>query len=466
MQLLKVLFGLLLLTYLSFAQASSLEQNALRFKARIGFIEKDDRIAARKFLDDGRKILLVGKKTIQIWDVTTAHLLEERPHEIPGLDKIEALVLISPDARKAIVLDAFSWRLLRKEKKVSAGVYDLQTGKLITVLERPIESIRFAQWSENGGTLVTYNGLFNDKRTEICFWDGEDLSFRAAVSLKGFFRTPYLSRDGKRLIVSTQLSETGIFNTNYNGETETTVRNTENGKVEQTFTDGNGKSFYVWWLHERISPNEKLFVSSLEKNITVWEIGGDALSKYEIKAAKKNGYIYFEGFSDDGKYLIAHQNKTVEFYNASSGQLEFSMPVARSFSDAKLLEDGKTLLLQSCERAEGYDLPTQQKLYEIRLVCKSESDLVSSYDRDFDVLSFHPNGKLLLTFSDKTVRVWNARTGVLAQTIVDPNRLENKRKDNNKDDGLGWHAGWLIGGKYLFASGADEKSILLWETKE
>lgn len=463
MQFLKVLLVGLLLAGFSFGQ-NSLEEKALRFRARIGFTEPDERIIAQKFLDGERTLLLVGTKSIQVWDVASASLLETRPHEIPELGKLDASVLISPDGRRAIAMDTFSWRLVRKEKKVTAGIYDLATGKLITVLERPTESIRHAEWSKNGETLVTYSGIYNDKRTEICFWDGETLRLRAAIMLRGTFRAPYLSRDGRRIITSTEFSETGTFKIDYNGETSTTLRNTETGGVEQTFTDQKGKSFHLWLFSEKISPDEKFLVDHRDRNIVVWEIGGRAAPIYEIKAAKKGGYVYFEGFSDDGKYLIASQNKTVEFYDAATGKPEFSMPVGKSFSEAKLLENGKTLLLQSCERAEVYDLPARRKLYELRLVCKSETDLVSSYDRDFDILRFHPSEKLLLTFSDKTVRVWDARTGALVQTVVDPNRLENKRKDQNKDDGLGWQAGWLLEGRYLFASGADGKTILLWET--
>ncbi len=105
-------------------------------------------------------------------------------------------------------------------------------------------------------------------------------------------------------------------------------------------------------------------------------------------------------------------------------------------------------------------------MFEIDLVCKTDFDLLSTSYRDFDVLRFHPNENLLLTASNKTIRLWNAENGSLLQTLADPNRVENKKKDNNKDDGLGWSAGWIGSGDFLFALGADGKTILLWELKK
>ncbi len=467
MRILKVFLLVLFLSILSFAQPSE----ALQFKARIGFIETGERIIAQKFFADDNKLVLIGRKSIQLWDVENAKLIAARPHDIPNLDKAGISVVISPDAQKAIVLDSFSWRIIRKEKKVSATVWDLQTGKQIAVLERPTESIRDAEWSENGATLITYSGIFNDKRTEVSFWDGASLTFRNSILLMGNLLLRQLSRDGERLFTSVEKS--GVtFLGGYKSEGKATVWNAQHGKVEQNLTFGAGKNSFGFSLFKSVSPNERYFAANAPGKISVWEIGGSDLPKYEIRAAKKDSEILFYGFSDDGKYLIAYQyqayqykNRTLEFYDAANGEFRFSPPNTKSYENVKLLADGKTLVLQNCERADVFNLTTRQKLYDLKLVCKSDFDYVSTSYRDFDILRFHPNGRFLLTFSDKTVRVWNAENGALAQTMVDPNRAENKRKDKNKDDGLSWSAGWLRDGKYLFASGADEKSILLWEMK-
>lgn len=450
MQILKVFLLSLFFSIVSFAQSAEI----LQFKTRIGFTENDERTVAQKFLDGDNRLVLVGKKSVQFWDVPNAKLIESHPHEIPNLNKWDTSIIISPDGQKAIVLDSFSWRLIRKEKKVSATVWDLQTGKQIAVLERPTESIREAEWSKNGETLVTYSGAFNDKRTEICFWDGKTLAFRNAVSLKGYLQFRQLSRNGEKLFTARDYGTVGSLDNSI----FITVWNTQTGRVEQNLVGGNAR-LDVAAFPNPLTANEKFFAAQAydysSNKLYVWEIGGSDLPKYEIAPVKKDGAVWFQGFSDDGKFLIANRNKTLEFYDAKTGELKNSLPNIKPFQEINLLADGKTLAVRDCNRADVFDLQVRQKLYELKLVCKSDvTDIVSTSYRDFDILQFHPNSKFLLTFSDKTVRVWSVANGNLLQTMVDPHRAEKKRKDTNKDDGLGWSAGWVRNGDSLFASGA------------
>lgn len=457
MKVLQIFLLYLVFLCVCFAQSAP---EILHFKSRIGFESADEKIIAQKFFDDDRKLVLVGKKSIRFWETASGKLLKTVSHDIPNLDKFDTIVKISPDARLAIVLNSFTFRIIRKEKKVSATVWDLQTGKQLGVLERPSESVRDAEWSENGETLVTYSGIFNDKRTEVVFWDGATLAFRATILLKGYLSWHYFSSDGGKFFSSVSGGSTGFFS-DYKYQSDVNIWNAQTGKIQQHI--GGEENRGTYGFPNPLDPAETLLALNDIRKISVWEIGGSDLPKYEIKATKKNDYIFFKNFSDDGKFLIAYQNKTLEFYNAENGELKFSVPDIRGYENVSLRADGETLILQNCERLDVFDLPTRRKLYEIKLVCKTQFELVSTEYRDFDRLSFHPHENLLLTFSDKTVRVWNTQNGALLQMIVDPNRAANNRKDKNKDDGLGWSAGWLIDGNYLYASGADGKSILLWE---
>lgn len=449
---------ILLIPFYVFGQNAA---DILEFKARIGFTEQEERIIGQKIFDDGRKIILIGKKTIQIWDIKDAKLIESRPHEIPNLENIDTSVKISPDNEKIIVLDSISWRFIRKEKKVTASIYNLQTGKLEKILERPTESIRDAEWSRDGKMLVTYSGIFNDKQTEICFWNGEDFEFRFSILAKGTVGFSHLSKDGRKFLLSAE--NTKKFYAIYNNERSTVIWDTQKGNVKQSLTFGGGENPFVYSFYNSLSPDENFLAASLKEKIAVWQIGGSNLPKYEIPAVKN--WQWIKGFSDDSRYLIVYQNKTLEFYDAETGSLEISIPNVKKYEDVKLLADGKTLILQNCDRADFFNLQSKQKIFEIKLVCKSDFDFVSTSYRDFDILRFHPNRPLLLTYSDKTVRVWSKENGNLLQTLVDPNRAEKKKKYNNKDDGLAWDAGWVLNSDYLYATGADSKSILLWKLK-
>ena len=457
MKILQIILFYFAFSCLYFAQSAP---EILHFTSRMGFESADERIVAQKFFDEDGKLVLIGKKSIQFWETASGKLSKTVSHDILNLDKSDTVVKISPDARMAIVLNSFSFRIIRKERKVSATVWDLQTGKQISVLERPSESIRDAEWSANGETLVTYSGIFNDKITEVSFWDGVTLKFRSAILLKGYLEWKYLNPDGSRFFTLVSSGQS-VFLSGYRFESSVNIWNAQTAKIEQHI--GGEESLGTYGFPNPLNPSETLLALVSRGKISVWKIGGSDLPKYEIKAAKKDEFINFKNFSDDGKFLIAYQNKTLEFYDAENGELKFSLPNIKNYEDVNLRADGETLVLQNCEQLDVFDLLTRRKLYELKLVCKTQFDLISTDYRDFDTLRFHPNENLLLTFSDKTVRVWNTQNGALLQTVVDPNRAANKRKDRNKDDGLRRSAGWLMNGNYLYASGADDKSILFWE---
>ena len=468
MKFLNILFLCCVFAGFSLAQNSNQPSEPLLFKARIGFDDAKERIIGQKFFDDDKKLVLIGIKSIQFWDVTKGKLLESHPHEIPNLSDTDSVITVSPDGQKAIVLDSLSWRLIRKEKKVSATVWDLQTGRQITVLERPTESIRAAGWSKNGETLVTYSGEFSDKRTEVCFWDGNDFKLRAAVLLQGYVNYKKLTDDGKVFLAKTDKMESYKFR--YDSGDYLSARDTTTAKLVQNFSSGGEVQALSYGTG--LTENQEYVVMSAGKydrqRVSVWKMGGSDLPIYEISPEKKGGTI--DLLSVVGDYFVIYQNKKLEVYNAADGKIKLTIPNQKRFTgnfrSFELSPDKRTLVINDCNRAEFYDVAAAQRKFEMDLVCKTDFDFVSTSYRDFDVLRFQPNGNLLLTASDKTVRLWNAEDGRLLQTLADPNRIENKKKDKNKDDGLSWLAGWIRNGDFLFAFGADDKTILLWEMKK
>lgn len=445
MRILKFFSLVLILSCASFAQVAP---EILQFKARIGFSQNDERIIAWKFFEGDDKLVIVGRKSVQFWDVPNAKLLQSFAHEIPNPDKGNLSVGISPNGQSAILYG------FGKDKGQEASVWNLQTGKQIAVLKSLAnKSIRRAFWSDNGQTLITLSNLssFDSKSTEVIFWNTADFKNPKSI-VKDNLMWFYLSRDGEKFALATASKNEGY----------TQVWNTKTAEIVQNIP------VVLEFSNNYVSPDEKFFGASKNGKVSIWEFGGSGLPKYEIASNEKNYSLRFPGFSFDGKYLFVTQYKgfdikAQEIYDAENGKLKAAFPISKYYEQVELAPDGETLFLMQCRQVEAVDLASRQKLYQVKLVCKRSFD--GAY-ADFDILRFHPNGKLLLTFSDKTVRVFNVRNGTLAQTIVDPNRAENKRRDENKDDGLGWSAGWLKNGDFLFASGADGKTILLWELKK
>jgi hypothetical protein len=207
-RVMRTLVTILLLTFAVFARASIVAQPFV-FRSTIGFSDSNDQIIGYTFSDGGRTALIVGKHSIDRWDVPGGKLLSTIPIELRNPNDLGIRIVFNPAATLAIVLDEFTWRIIRKEKKVAATANDTRTGKTVALLKRPTESIRKAEWSSKGDVLVTYSGFFNDERTEICFWNGHDLSLRACTMIKGNLGLQQLSDDGNAFFSSSEIGTGG-----------------------------------------------------------------------------------------------------------------------------------------------------------------------------------------------------------------------------------------------------------------
>ncbi|HEY0050078.1 MAG TPA: hypothetical protein VGB68_12365, partial [Pyrinomonadaceae bacterium] len=120
----------------------------LEFKSKIGFTGGEDKIVEYKFLENGRKLLLIGEKNLQIWDVENARLLNAATHQIPqfaprGFFSTYLLMgvprlldwrpfLVDEGGRWIITVEKIGANPLR-----SAVVRDLQNLKQIAALDLP-----------------------------------------------------------------------------------------------------------------------------------------------------------------------------------------------------------------------------------------------------------------------------------------------------------------------------------------
>lgn len=493
MKILKIILSGLFLSIVSFAQANN--GNFLEFKARIGFDDAKERIVAKQFSADGTRLTLIGLKSIQTWDVPTAGLIESHPHEIVQLDKLYGTYYqFSPDGRKVITLDGIGRDGNKKEDRVNAYAFDIATGKRIAVLERPETSVRFAFWSANGETVVTFSGLFSQKKTEISFWNGADFAFRKSINVEGY-TWHYLSRDGARLFVGNGGTNKilGLSAGTDEGEA-IRVYNTRTGAIEKEFNAG-GAEFGVDNFYTHVSSDERFIAAQKAKNIIVWDMNGDSKPVYELAPQNPKGKIHLKGFSEDGRYLFAVQSGTDEYYDAATGKLATGVPkivVLQRTSkyivptNSKLLfplegeyreenpvlqtPDGNYAVTRSCEQALVYHLPTEKPLYTVKGKCVvSGNDLIDTssspstnndnYYYARDVFRLSPNGKLLINFRATRFTVRDLKTGAILQTIA-------RKQDKNLSDVPKWNLEWDIKGRYALTVAENEKSMLIWEINE
>lgn len=493
MKLLKILFILLFLANVAAAQTGG---DILQFKARIGFDETKERIAAKQFSDDGTKLTLIGLKSIQVWDIPTAKLLKSYPHEIVELDKFYGTTYeINPDGSKVITLDSIGRDSDKKEDRVNAYAFDIQTGKRIAVLERPDYSVRFASWSADGETLVTFSGLYRQKQTEISFWNGADLAFRQSIVVDGF-SWHRLSPDGERLYVGNG-GRLKLFGFPVNGAGEGEIIrafNTRTGAVEKTFND-LGEGFEVEDTYTFVSPDGRFIAAAKNKNTIVWDANGKSQPLYELTAPNGKNRMSPRGFSDDGKYLFIRQDGVDEYYDAATGQLVSDVPklvklrreneyVVEKFDNGNLIDfinhtrfrradsvlltpDGRYAVTIPCAEATVLDLTANRNLYTVESSCHGSSDgnqvygkaVRDTYLYSYDVFRLSPNGNLLINFRYDQFVVRDLKTGTILQRIL-------RKQDENMQDPPRGNIQWDFKGKYALTVSGDDKSMLIWEINE
>lgn len=484
MRSMKILSLILMSGIFAFAQVG---KDYIQFKARLGFDDENEMIKARHYSADGTRLTLIGLKATQVWDIPTAKLLSSQPHEIVELDRITGTYYeISPDGSKVITLNSIGSDGTKKEDRVNAYAYDLSTGKRIAVLERPDYSVRFARWSADSRTLVTFSGLYLQKQTEISFWNGADLSFRNAVVVNDF-TWHYLSPNDGRLYVGNG-GQTKVLGLNYkegNGD-KIYVFNPQNAKLERTL-NANGAEFDIDDTITKVSPDGRYIATSKGKNIVVWDTAADSEQPlYELAPRDAKNKIVFEHFSGDGKYLFARQQRKDEFYETATGKLIADVPInirleskydyfvlkpfesrrltynlfpsrdIRQENSVLLTPDEKYAVTIPCFGATVWSLAESRKLYSVGNSCEPNEDNDQYSDENFRL---SPNGNLLLKFSDDLFSVRDLKTG----TVLQKTRRIN---DNNMQDISGSFNEWDFKGKYTLTFAEKQRSMLVWETKE
>ena len=83
MRFLQPVLLLLLAVNFSFAQN---QIPPLKFKAEIGFIKAEDKFERYKFVEDGKKVVFVGKNNLQIWDVKSLTQINNLRYSVTKYD--------------------------------------------------------------------------------------------------------------------------------------------------------------------------------------------------------------------------------------------------------------------------------------------------------------------------------------------------------------------------------------------
>jgi WD40 repeat protein len=195
-------------------------------------------------------------------------------------------------------------------------------------------------------------------------------------------------------------------------------------------------------------------------------------------------------FTPDGKFILTQSDNRVRLWDAATGtlikDLEIEFRVSEFSPDSRwlgLINSGKNLGLLNLENltvqpiadvdtgfinqhrfspdsrtyaiASGYDhyhatlidVATGKVRTTIPLVAKWGFDIVSEYQKETELIRFHPSSKFLMGANHSSVKIWDVSTGELLYETTE-----------GRDPAV-----FSQDGRLLATVGKDKKTVLLWD---
>lgn len=476
MKLSFVLFFIVVFTCTVFAQP---ETSLVKLKGRFDFENPAETIIAYRFLDGGSKLWLLGKSTIQVWDVPEKKVISSTRHDIASLS-YGVFKSLSPDGRKLLT------ESYKDENKVfhPAIVVDLTTFKIVKVFDKTMQR---GYWSRDGSVFVAINeGVkINDdspvKESEVFFSNGDTFEPLNAIKVKDLDWN-YLTPDGGQFFTTSVPTKKWLFGIPYsNGMANLiSIWNTRTGENEKNLSVG-GEDFAVltWKLMPSPSGKYMAMVSKHrskdeEHKIIFWELGGKDSPKYTLRANPRIRDSNIR-YSPDEKLFAVDAGKNIQIYQSESGQKKGE--VLDSALPDYWLADNQILINVFLGKMRAYNAVSGSKIYENPLYYDSYENVISSTTdangntsdstetviTDQTTVVPHPDSKIFLTHSNQFVKLYNVQNGEFLETVVRPPLSLVKQKYAIREKTYVADAGWTNDGRTMFVIEGDKTAITLWD---
>lgn len=414
MRVLKVLLVCIFFTTFSFGQA----------KFRLELSNPKDTVVHSSFSPDGEKVLLAGERSTQVWSARTGKLLLSFPEKIDANSGLK--IKWQPNGSKILVYDTGA------NKKSPAFLYDTETGKQIAALQGKKKAVRRADWDKDGKRILTFNNAEGQlDAVELSVWTagGELINSIYEYNIE----KPQFLDGGKKLLFDRGFSKKGK---------PIVIWDIERGESIRSF-DQTYKERDPWNLASliRISPDEKLLCGfyGISSGIICWETSGDESIKFAFHDGKETGDHYFCGFSSDGKRLAllkSDQNR-IEFINSETGKTESfieskdsagCVPAENySYFSSWSVDDKFFITHNGDDKLSFWDVSTGKQTGSFKLVDKYR---FTDRNYDSDALTFNPAKPVLISASNKLIRLWNLETGAMIKSLGKDEIGENLRQKN------------------------------------
>jgi len=378
------------------------------------------------------------EETSKLWNTATGQLIAELDGTIDP--KGEVLTsdahVFSPDSRILVTVR-------RREIKLR----DAASGQSMFTLgdqERDICSVAFSPDSERiatgneDGTVKLWNTSTGKLVTTITVWRVKRLPrWRVVSRTLAVPITIYLSfsPDGRKLLTTVDWetspaklwdSGSGKLLATLGGHIEHSQSGSKPAPVDKAMFSADGE-----------------FIATESFNETrLWEAKTGLLkntfTSYYYESAK---------FSVDGKLLgVLKKDDKIGLFDVETGEMRIPLTPAQMFADQIVFSsDGQTVAIDGTI----VDILGRRVRTTIPFVYKRGRFILEpeDYVTDLDLLSFHPNSRILMAANHQFVRFWDVTTGELIM----------KKNDSRTPAAFSRNGGFLV------TTGTDKRTAMLWD---
>ncbi len=338
------------------------------------------------FSPDGKHLLSSSRdKTIRIWDVVTGECLKV----LKGHEKMVECAVYSPDGQKIVSASA--------DRTVK--VWDANRGVCIKTLFGHQKNVQSVEFSPDGRYIVSAS-----VDCTVKIWDFDTME--CIHTLKGHTKSVQyasFSNDGNMVASSSDDATTRLWDV----------------------TSGNcmeilkGHTIYVTSPH--FSPDSKRIVTgSVDYTVRVWDVGNVDGSYDKVKSFNIYSVKNPPSYSQDGQHITCYSNDSIWVCDVLSGERlsaektsNVNANICPESNVSMTSHDGKEIITIDINTICVSDIKTGKRL---RTFLGHTAKIYGFTLSDDD--------KYLITVShDSTIKIWDYKSGVCVQSIVD---VQNK----------------------------------------
>lgn len=402
-------------------------------KVRATLIGHEGQVFAIAFSPNGAFLATASDKenATRLWDTASGEL-------IAALDGIAPA--FSPDGRVLLTIN-----------KKTLKLWDAGTGKPKLTLMGHEGDVTAASFSPNGSQLAT-----GSEDGTVKLWNTN--TGRASVTLtvwrvKKIPRYRIFSRAlhvPVAVYVKFSPDQDTVLTNTYWEDSSAKLWDTTAGRLKAELgghtTQVGSETKAAGVTGTTFSPDGKFIATQSIDMVRLWETATGKLIE-EFKSL-----FPVTDFSPDSKWLgFIRIGEGIALLNLEKLTLQWTMDVDTSFLNQQAFTpDCRTYVIGSGYKhyhATLIDISTGRVRANIPLVAKWGFDLISDYQKDVDLLSFHPSSKFLMGANHNSVRMWDVSTGALVWETTE-----------GRDP-----AAFTLDGRLLATVDKDKKTVLLWE---